>query len=359
MMKNRIGILTAGGDCPGLNATIRGAAKALYQRMGSNVEIIGIRNGFYGLIHSDYMEMKEHDFSNLLTRGGTILGTQRTPFKMMQVVEDDKVDKLDNMKKNYKKMGLTALLCLGGNGTHKTANLLSEEGLNVIGLPKTIDNDIWGTDVTFGFHTAVDIATEVIDRIHTTASSHRRVMVIELMGNKAGWLTLYSGVAGGADIILIPEMPYSMTNVIAAIERRAASGKSFSIIAVAEGCFDIDESKMKRKKWLAARAEAGYPKVSDRIAADIARLTGFETRVAVPGHIQRGGPPSAYDRILATEFGTYAAQLIENKHYGVTVALKNNKIVSNPLSDIAGKTKLVTEDCDLVGVARRMGLSLG
>lgn len=358
-MKKRVGILTAGGDCPGLNATIRGVAKALYQRMGSSVEIVGIRNGFSGLIQGDYREMEDADFSNLLTRGGTILGTARTPFKMMTVVEDDGVDKVASMKRHYHKIGLDALLCLGGNGTHKTAHLLSEEGMNIVGLPKTIDNDIWGTDVTFGFHTAVDIATEVIDRIHTTASSHHRVMVIELMGNKTGWLTLYSGIAGGADIILIPEMPYDLNNVVEAISARNASGKSFSILAVAEGCYDVEESRMKRKEWTEKRQRTGFLKASERLTHDIERIMGFQTRLAVPGHIQRGGTPSAYDRILATQFGTYAAQLVENDQYGVTVAMRNNVVVSNPLSEVAGKTKLVTEDCDLISVARRMGLSLG
>ena len=205
-MKKRVGILTSGGDCPGLNATIRGVAKALYARMGDNVEIVGIANGYSGLINGDYREMNEDDFRGILTLGGTILGTKRTPFKLMRVVEDDNIDKVAAMKKTYKAAKLDCLLCLGGNGTHKTANLLSQEGLNIIGLPKTIDNDIYGTDVTFGFHTAVDIATDVIDRIHTTAGSHSRVMCIEIMGNKAGWLTLYSGIAGGADIILLPEL---------------------------------------------------------------------------------------------------------------------------------------------------------
>ena len=225
-MKKRVGILTSGGDCPGLNATIRGVAKALYARMGENVEIVGILNGYSGLINGDYKEMCEDDFRGILTLGGTILGTKRTPFKMMRVVENDNVDKVAAMKKTYKEAKLDCLLCLGGNGTHKTANLLSQEGLNIIGLPKTIDNDIYGTDVTFGFHTAVDIATEVIDRIHTTASSHRRCMVIEIMGNKAGWLTLYSGIAGGADIILIPELPYNIENVCAAIQKRSEQGKT-------------------------------------------------------------------------------------------------------------------------------------
>ena len=219
-MKKRVGILTSGGDCPGLNATIRGVAKALYARMGDNVEIVGILNGYHGLINGEYKEMCEDDFRGILTLGGTILGTKRTPFKLMRVVEDDKIDKVAAMKKTYKDAKLDCLLCLGGNGTHKTANLLSQEGLNIIGLPKTIDNDIYGTDVTFGFHTAVDIATEVIDRIHTTAGSHSRVMCIEIMGNKAGWLTLYSGIAGGADIILLPEQPYDIDRVCEAVERR-------------------------------------------------------------------------------------------------------------------------------------------
>ena len=234
-MKKRVGILTSGGDCPGLNATIRGVAKALYARMGDNVEIVGILNGYHGLINGEYREMCEDDFRGILTLGGTILGTKRTPFKLMRVVEDDKIDKVAAMKKTYKDAKLDCLLCLGGNGTHKTANLLSQEGLNIIGLPKTIDNDIYGTDVTFGFHTAVDIATEVIDRIHTTAGSHSRVMCIEIMGNKAGWLTLYSGIAGGADIILLPEQPYDIDRVCSAVERRAKKGSNFSIIAVAEG----------------------------------------------------------------------------------------------------------------------------
>ena len=308
-MKKRVGILTAGGDCPGLNATIRGVAKALYVRMGDNVEIIGILNGYHGLINGDYKKMQPDDFRGLLTLGGTILGTKRTPFKMMQVIGEDKVDKVAAMKKTYNDLHLDCLLCLGGNGTHKTANLLSQEGLNIIGLPKTIDNDIYGTDVTFGFHSAVDIATEAIDRVHTTAGSHSRCMVVELMGNKAGWLTLYAGIAGGADIILIPELPYSIENVCAAIEKRAAQGKRFSILAVAEGVYDVKEARMKKKERMAKRAEQGYTTATNRIAKQIEEMTGFETRVCVPGHMQRGGTPSPYDRVLATQFGAYAAKI--------------------------------------------------
>lgn len=358
-MKKRVGILTSGGDCPGLNATIRGAAKALYQRFGDNVEIIGISNGYDGLIKGEWRVMESYEFSGILTRGGTILGTKRTPFKLMTVVGEDKVDKVAAMKKTYKDAKLDCLLCLGGNGTHKTANLLSEEGLNIIGLPKTIDNDIFGTDVTFGFHTAVDIATEVIDRIHTTASSHRRCMVIEIMGNKAGWLTLYAGIAGGADIILIPEIPYNIENVCDAIHKRNDEGKTFSIIAVAEGAYDVGEAAMKKKERAAARAERGEVTATGRIAKQIEEATGFETRVCVPGHMQRGGSPSAYDRVLATEFGTYAAKLVEADQYGVAVAMKNNIVSQNALRDVAGKTKLVPEGCDMLTVARRMGICLG
>ena len=356
-MKRRIGILTSGGDCPGLNAAIRGVARAAYEMF--DAEIIGIRNGYGGLIEGDYQEMRKKQFSGILTLGGTILGTSRTPFRNMRIIEENGVDKVAAMKKTYKDLKLDCLVTLGGNGTHKTANLLSEEGLNVIGLPKTIDNDIYGTDVTFGFHTAVDIATEVIDRIHTTASSHRRCMVIEIMGNKAGWLTLYSGIAGGADIILIPELPYNIENVCAAIQKRSEQGKTFSILAVAEGVYDVGEAAMKKKERAAARAAAGERTATNRIARQIEEATGFETRVCVPGHMQRGGSPSAYDRVLATEFGTYAAKLVEADHYGVAVAMKNNIVTENALKDIAGKTKLVPETCDMLTVARRMGVSLG
>ena len=357
----RIGILTSGGDCPGLNATIRGVAKACFQQFGTDkVEIVGISNGYYGLIHNLCRDMNPSDFSGILTQGGTILGTKRQPFKMMTVIGEDNVDKVKNMKETYKKQKLDCLLTLGGNGTHKTANLLSEEGLNVIGLPKTIDNDIYGTDVTFGFHTAVDIATDVIDRIHTTAGSHSRVMCIEIMGNKAGWLTLYSGIAGGADIILLPEMPYDIDRVCEAVERRAKRGSNFSIIAVAEGAMNVEEARMKRKDWMAKRAEQGFgATATNRIAQAVQKKTGMETRVCIPGHMQRGGSPSAYDRVLATQFGSYAAKLVEIEQYGVTVALVNNHVISNRLEDIAGKTRNIPEGCELLTVAKRMGISLG
>ena len=358
-MKKRVGILTSGGDCPGLNATLRGVAKALYQRMGEDVELIGISNGYAGLINGDWRVMEPHEFSGILTVGGTILGTKRTPFKLMRVVEEDKVDKVAAMKRNYQEMKLDCLLCLGGNGTHKTANLLAEEGLNIIALPKTIDNDIFGTDVTFGFHSAMEIATEAIDRVHTTAGSHSRCMVVELMGNKAGWLTLYAGIAGGADIILIPELPYTIENVCAAIERRAAQGKHFSILAVAEGAMDAKEARMKRKERMAKRAEQGDTTATNRIARQIEALTGIETRICVPGHMQRGGSPCPYDLVLATQFGSYDAMMVEDENYGITVAMKSNHVGENRLKDVAGKSRLVPEGHGMLEVARRMGISVG
>ncbi len=356
-MKRRIGILTSGGDCPGLNAAIRGVARAAYEMF--DAEIIGISNGYAGLIDDEWQEMKKSDFSGILTLGGTILGTSRRPFRNMRVVEDDGVDKVAAMKKTYKNLKLDCLVTLGGNGTHKTANLLSEEGLNVIGLPKTIDNDIFGTDFTFGFHTAVDIATDVIDRIHTTATSHGRCMVIEIMGNKAGWLTLYAGVAGGADVILLPEIPYDIKEVAKAVESRAKSKKAFSIIAVAEGAMSKEEAKMKKKERAAYRATLPYDCISKRIAAELQEMVGVEARHVVPGHIQRGGSPSAYDRVLSTQFGVHAAELIRDEVYGVTVALNGNEIVHNKLSDIAGVPKPVPMDDHVLVTARNMGINLG
>ena len=355
-MKRRIGILTSGGDCPGLNAAIRGVARAAYEMF--DAEIIGIHDGYRGLIQGDYQLMERSQFSGILTLGGTILGTSRQPFRNMKVIGEDNVDKVAAMKANYKAMKLDCLVILGGNGTHKTANLLSQEGLNVIGLPKTIDNDLYGTDFTFGFHTAVDIATEVIDRIHTTACSHGRCMVIEIMGNKAGWLTLYSGIAGGADVILIPEIPYEIERVAKVVETRAKAGKSFSILAVAEGAMDKEEAKMKKKEREAKRA-ASPQSISQRIAAQLQELAGVEARAVIPGHIQRGGSPSAYDRVLSTQFGVHAAELIRDGIFGVSVALVGNTITHNPLSEIAGVPKLVPPDHQMIQIARDIGISFG
>ena len=353
----KIGILTSGGDCPGLNATIRGAAKAIYEQV-KDAQIIGIVDGYHGLIHGEFHKMHPEDFSGILTRGGTILGTSRQPYKKMRVIEDN-IDKIENMKSNYKKMGLDCLLILGGNGTHKTAKLLSDEGLNVIGLPKTIDNDIWGTDVTFGFHTAVDIATEVIDRIHTTACSHKRVMVIEIMGNKAGWLSLYSSIAGGADIVVLPEIPFDLDKIANSVQRRADNGKNFSIVVVAEGAMDKEEAKLKKKERAKLREERGETTATARIANGLSERIGFDTRIVVPGHIVRGGSPSSYDRVLATQFGVYAAGLIDMRCFGVSVAMKNNVVTHNPLDEVAGITKFVPVDHQMIRTGRMIGMSFG
>ena len=354
----RIGMLTSGGDCQALNATMRGVAKGLYNTF-EDVEVYGFLEGYKGLIYGNYVKMKPSDFSGILTKGGTILGSSRQPFKLIDEPTPEGLNKVEEMKKNYNKLKLDALVVLGGNGSQKTANRLSQEGLNVIGLPKTIDNDIWGTDMTFGFQSAINIATDAIDCIHTTAASHGRVFIVEVMGHKVGWLTLYSGIAGGADIILLPEMPYDIDRVCDAVERRAKKGSNFSIIAVAEGAMNEEEAKMKRKEWTAKRAEAGYTTATNRIAAAVQKKTGMETRVCIPGHMQRGGSPSAYDRVLATQFGSYAAKLVEMERYGVTVAMVNNRVIANRLEDIAGKTRNVPEGCELLTVARRMGVSLG
>ncbi len=354
--KKRIGILTSGGDCPGLNAAIRGVARAAYEMF--DTEIIGIHDGYRGLIDGDFSLMSRSQFSGILTLGGTILGTSRTPFRNMQKIEEDNVDKVAAMKKTYKNLKLDCLITLGGNGTHKTANLLSEEGLNIIGLPKTIDNDIYGTDFTFGFHTAIDIATEVIDRIHTTAASHGRCMVIEIMGNKAGGLTLYSGGAGGADVILIPEIPYTIDKIAEVVRRRAENNKGFTIIAIAEGAMDAEEAKMKKKEREAKRAEEGFS-ASVTLARKLSDLIGVEARSVVPGHIQRGGTPCAFDRVLSTEFGVHAAELIRDDIYGVSVALKGNTISHNPLKEVAGISKLVPPDHQMVTTAKNIGISFG
>lgn len=356
-MKKRIGILTSGGDCPGLNAAIRGVARAAYELF--DAEIIGVRDGYRGLIDGDFHVMEKSQFSGILTLGGTILGTSRQPFRNMRIIGEDNVDKVHQMKKNYKSMNLDCLVTLGGNGTHKTANLLSQEGLNIIGLPKTIDNDLYGTDFTFGFHTALDIATDVIDRIHTTATSHGRCMVIEIMGNKAGWLTLYAGVAGGADVILMPEIPYDINKVAKVVAARQKKGKGFTILAVAEGAMSLDESKLKRKEREMRRSQTPGFDIAARIAKELTEKLDVEARTVIPGHIQRGGSPCAYDRVLSTQFGVHAAELIRDKVFGVTVALKENKITHNLLSEVAGVPKPVPKDCQMVEYARDIGISFG
>ena len=359
-MIKRIGMLTSGGDCQALNATMRGVVKGLSNNL-DELEVYGFDDGYKGLIYGKYRMLTSKDFSGILTQGGTILGTSRQPFKLMRVPDENGLDKVEAMKQTYYKLCLDCLVILGGNGTQKTANLLREEGLNIIHLPKTIDNDIYGTDMTFGFQSAVNIATNAIDCIHTTASSHGRVFIVEIMEHKVGSLTLHAGVAGGADIILIPEIPYDIKKVTAAIQKRAKAGKRFTILAVAEGAISKEDAQLGKKELKKKMEEDRklYPSVSYKVAKEIEDRTGMEIRVTVPGHTQRGGSPCPYDRVLSTRLGSAAAKLILNDEYGYMVGLINGKTKKVPLEECAGKLKVVTPDAQEIKDAKRIGISFG
>lgn len=334
----KIGILSSGGDCPGINATIRGVGKTAITHYG--FEVLGIKDGFQGLLSENCIPLDERSLSGLLNLGGTFLGTSREkPF--LKSLGDNESYKPQIILDNYNKLGLDCLVCIGGNGTQKTAYKLSQLGLNIVSIPKTIDNDIWGTDACFGFDSAVDIATEAIDRLHSTASSHKRVMVIELMGNKAGWITLYAGMAGGADVILLPELGYDIKVVNQAILDRLHKGKPFSIVAVAEG---LDVNRRSPASYISRQIEEG---------------TGIESRETILGYVQRGGSPSAFDRNLATRLGGHATELIADRKFNRMVCLHNEKINSLPLEEVAGKLKRVTPDHDLIIQGKRMGISFG
>lgn len=336
----RIGILTAGGDCPGLNAAIRGVGKTAIVEFG--MEVFGFNAGYSGLINGDFIELKESQLSGILTLGGTILGTSREkPYKTIKSESEDQ-HKPEKIIQTYNDLGLDCVVCIGGNGTMKTADMLGKEGLNVIGIPKTIDNDVWGTDVTFGFDSAVQIATDAIDRLHTTANSHQRVMIIEIMGHHAGWLALYSGLAGGGDIILLPELNYNIRSVCKKIESRYEDNKPYSIVVVAEG---IDHPKGKS--------------AATHVAQAINTYTGIETRETVLGYIQRGGSPTPMDRILATRYGAFAAQCIAEGNFGTMVAVKQNELTTVPLKEVGGKLRLVEPGLGLIQKARQMGVSFG
>lgn len=379
-MTQHIGILTAGGDSPGLNAAIRGVGKAAMGHHG--MHIIGFRDGFRGLMENRTMSLSGGQLSGILTSGGTILGTSRDkPHKMP--VGGKVLDMTDAIVGNYHDNHLDCLVCLGGGGTIKNALRLKQKGLNVITLPKTIDNDVFGTDITFGFDTALGIATEAIDRLHSTAHSHHRIIVVEIMGHRAGWLALGAGIAGGADVILLPEIPYDVASVAEAIRERARGGKPFSIVAVAEGAISVQDlaaqvavkSKKKPIPKAAKVNKADKDDKNDDTAADAAelvyagrtlllaqrlqKLTGLEARLTILGHLQRGGTPSAADRILATRLGTAAADLIAKKHYGVLVAAKGEDIRPVKLEDTAGKVKTVPPDHPWVLSARRVGTNFG
>lgn len=354
----KIGILTSGGDCAGLNAVMRAIGLYAYRNI-KNCEIVGIPDGYGGLIRGESAPMDREDFEGLLNLGGTILGTRRTPFKTMTVPEENGETRLEKMRANYKKMGLDCLFTLGGAGTHRTAALLCAEGCNVIGLPKTIDNDIYGTDVTFGFHTAVDVATEAIDRVRTTAASHGRTILVEVMGNKAGWLTLYAGIAAGAEVILLPEIPFNIDKICEAVRKNYEDGKPCNIIAVGEGAVLDSEARFKKKERVFVRTERGETTVTQHLAEVLGERTGIETRGMVLGYIQRGGNPSPYDRVLSSRLGSYAGKLAAQGQFGVTVAVAGRDITFNALPDVAGKYKFVDPASDIVRQAEDIGVCFG
>ncbi|NCS64546.1 MAG: 6-phosphofructokinase [Hydrogenophilales bacterium CG03_land_8_20_14_0_80_62_28] len=365
-MTKYIGILTAGGDSPGLNAAIRGVGKAVVGHYG--MHLVGFRDGFRGLMENRTAPLEGGQLSGILTLGGTILGTSRDKPHKMPVGGKIK-DMTGVIVENYHAHGLDCLVCLGGGGTQKNALRLKEAGLNIITLPKTIDNDVAMTDITFGFDTALGIATEAVDRLHSTAHSHHRIIVVEIMGHRAGWLALGAGIAGGADVILIPEIPYDVDSVAAAIKRRSRGGKPFSIVAVAEGAISVQEqarqAALENKKVKKAKdADVEEPEIiyADRtikLAQQLEALTGLEARITILGHLQRGGAPSAADRILSTRLGTAAADLIAEGRYGFMVAARGEATEAVPLEDVAGKVKTVPIDHPWVESARRVETNFG
>jgi len=372
-MAKYVGILTAGGDSPGLNAAIRGVGKAAHGF--HDMHVIGFRDGFRGLMENRMLDLDNSALSGILTLGGTILGTSREkPHRML--VGGSPRDMTDVMAENYHKHNLDVLVCLGGGGTQKNALRLAQKGLNIITLPKTIDNDVVLTDTSVGFDTALSVATEAIDRLHSTAHSHHRMIVVEIMGNKVGWLALGAGIAGGADVILLPEIPYEVEKIAEAIRRRSHGGKRFSIVAVAEGAVSKQEAealaqkegkdgngKAKNKAVDKAddgeRAEARRFGNSMRLASRLEELTGLESRVTILGYLQRGGTPSAADRLLATRLGTACVELIRKGQSGVMVAARGDGIKTVSVEDVAGKLKTVPLDHPWIAAARRIGTCMG
>jgi len=369
----RIGILTAGGDCPGLNAAIRGVGKAALGFYG--IQLLGVRDGFRGLIDDKLLRLDGAALAGILTVGGTILGTSRDkPHRMP--FRDEVQDMTDLVVENYERHRLQALVCVGGGGTHKNALRLTQKGLNIVTLPKTIDNDVPLTDTSIGFDTALGIATEAIDRLHSTAHSHHRIVVTEIMGHRAGWLALGAGIAGGADVILIPEIPYDVKKVADAIRRRSQRGTNFSIVAVAEGAMSKEEAAKfraghKRRQEATnaeakAKARAELVRLDEqhagntlRLAERLEKLTGLESRVTILGYVQRGGAPSAVDRLLATRLGTACTELIHEGVSGVMVAARGDGTQPVPLEQVAKRRKEVPLDHPWVAAARRVGTSLG
>lgn len=372
-MAQHIGIITSGGDCPGLNAAIRAIGKVGQDAYGMHA--IGFQNGFRGLVQDRTMDLDDRMLSGILTYGGTILGTSRDKPKRM-TIGDKTRDMTDVIVDTYHRHHLDALVCIGGSGTQKNSLLLKNAGLNIVTLPKTIDNDIAMTDTCMGFDTAVSIATDAIDRLHSTATSHNRIIVVEVMGHRAGWLALEAGMAGGADVILIPEIPYRLERVAQAIKERTRKGKRFSIVVAAEGAMSRADAKTVEKLVLKKRnAESKQlrQKASDRLRTfheghvghtisltkQLEALTGQESRLTILGHLQRGGTPSAADRVLATWLGSCCAHVLKEKQYGVMLAVQGRGIKAVPLEEVAGKKKFVPTDHPLIQSARRLSTSFG
>lgn len=357
---HKLAVLTGGGDCPGLNAVIRAIVKSSFQK---GIEVMGIRDGFRGAVEEDYKLLKLSDVSGILPRGGTMLGTTNrdNPFAYPTLIDGQiqTVDRSEDVISQLRGIGVEGLLAIGGDGSLSIALKFAEKGLPVIGIPKTIDNDLMATDVTFGFQTAVSTAQEALDRLHTTAESHHRIMILEVMGRYAGWIALYAGVAGGADVILIPEIPYELAKVAAAVKKRADLGKKFSIIVVAEGAAPLGGEMAVERKLSGRIDPIKLGGIGAKLGEDLEILTGIETRVTVLGHLQRGGSPNAADRVLATRYGAAAVEAALEDDFGTMVALQGQKIVRVPLSEAVNKLKKVNPDEPVLTAARELGIMFG
>ncbi len=357
----RFGLLTAGGDCPGLNAVIRAVTKTA---LGQGLQVVGIEDGFAGLIYGKMKELDWNSVSGILGQGGTILGSSNrdNPFRFPRKGPDGQlefVDVSDRVLDNIAQARLEALVCVGGDGTMAMAAKTQERGVKVVGIPKTIDNDLAATDVTFGFDSALTTATEALDKLHTTAASHHRVMIMETMGRYAGWIALMSGVAGGGDVILLPEIPYRIESICRTVEERSLKGRRFSLIVVAEGAKPQGGEMVVRQVVKESTDQLRLGGIGQKLADDIERRTGIECRVTVLGHLQRGGSPTAYDRILGTRYGVAAVELLRRGELDRMVALRGTEIVSVPISEVAGKLRRVEPDSELVRAARSVGTSFG
>lgn len=360
MSKRRVGILTGGGDCPGLNAVIRGVTKSAIHQHG--MEVIGFYDGFLGLMERRFVELTSEKVSGILTQGGTILGTSNKAQPFSHPVEENGLkrtaDVSDRCMDLYRQLGLHALICVGGDGTMAIGRRFSEKGANIVGVPKTIDNDVVGTEQTFGFDSARTMAAEAVDRLHTTADAHHRVMLVEVMGRNAGWLALESAIAGGGDIVLIPEIPYEIDELFAAISRREQSGKRFSIIVVAEGARPSGGEQTYFTGHSGAGEKPRLGGCSHLIAEEIERLVEIETRVTVLGHLQRGGAPTPFDRLLATQFAVKAMELVAAGQFNRMVTFNQNKIGSTPIETVSGQ-RTVPRDCPLIRAALAVGTNFG